>query len=46
MNYSTLSSQQKVFTLAIFADTEPKSYKEAALSPLWIVAMNDELNAL
>lgn len=46
MTYSSLSSQQKAFTLAISAETEPKSYKDAALSKEWTEAMNNELHAL
>lgn len=46
VDYSRLSSTQKAFTLAILAEIEPKSYKEASLSKEWTDAMTEELNAL
>nr|GEW08730.1 hypothetical protein [Tanacetum cinerariifolium] len=46
VTYSNLSSDKFSFVTNLNKTTKPKSYKEAALDPKWIEAMNSEMEAL
>ncbi|KAK9074195.1 hypothetical protein SSX86_006792 [Deinandra increscens subsp. villosa] len=46
VNYTKLSADVRCFSVSMNKHVEPKNFRQASTDPLWVTAMNDEMEAL